>query len=461
MIARLLLALLILCGIPLADGARAQDGSSVYSVNRAGTNSGGPMQWLFGTRSNPHIIRVRPEARREAPARAYQPRRRTTYASRTAPAVDRPAPAPITQPAPNADAPPADDGSATPQTADTPAVPPAAPVAEPQRPPVQIAVIGDSLSIFLAQGLLDTYADRPNVSFIRRHREASGLVRDDYYDWPKQLRDLIATTPKLDAILVQLGSNDRQQLRDADGVHEPRSDRWRDLYAKRIDEIIAIAREKKIPLIWVGLPVMRGDRYSADMMAFNDSYRARTVQGGGTYVDIWEAFTGVEGAYAVNGPDVDGSIVRLRTADGVHFTKAGARKLAFFADKELKRIIAAVEGRMPVQPPAAIAVVPAAPAVPSGPALSIVLPALPEPALPAALKSTDALFGIPLPDPALPTALVGRPQQGPVLSLNKPPVTSGGALLPATSGTGDDLFRNGLPSAQKPGRADDFRFRAN
>jgi hypothetical protein len=41
----------------------------------------------------------------------------------------------------------------------------------------------------------------------------------------------------------------------------------------------------------------------------------------------------------MQGPDFDGQTRRLRTADGVYFTKAGAVKLASYADRELRRVM--------------------------------------------------------------------------------------------------------------------------
>jgi hypothetical protein len=42
---------------------------------------------------------------------------------------------------------------------------------------------------------------------------------------------------------------------------------------------------------------------------------------------------------AVDGPDFEGQTRRLRTADGVHFTKAGAIKLASYVDRDLRRAL--------------------------------------------------------------------------------------------------------------------------
>ena len=46
-----------------------------------------------------------------------------------------------------------------------------------------------------------------------------------------------------------------------------------------------------------------------------------------------------DGDYAMQGPDFEGQTRRLRTADGVYFTKAGAVKIASYVDRELRRVM--------------------------------------------------------------------------------------------------------------------------
>ena len=41
------------------------------------------------------------------------------------------------------------------------------------------------------------------------------------------------------------------------------------------------------------------------------------------------------------GPDFEGQIRRLRAGDGVHFTRAGARKLAHYVEREIRRVMLA------------------------------------------------------------------------------------------------------------------------
>jgi uncharacterized protein len=93
------------------------------------------------------------------------------------------------------------------------------------------------------------------------------------------------------------------------GPYDFHTDQWAALYTKRIDAMIAALKSKGVPVIWVGLPAIRGTKATGDMSYLDELYRERAERAGIIYVDIW-----------------DGFVDRLRTADGVYFTKAGAVK---------------------------------------------------------------------------------------------------------------------------------------
>jgi len=240
-----------------------------------------------------------------------------------------------------------------------------------------------------------------------------------------------------------IGSNDRQPLRDANGSYEPRSPEWQAAYTQRIETIAAMFRDKKIPLVWVGLPILRNERLSDDAQAFNEFYRAYAEKAGATYIDIWEAFADEAGEYSAYGPDVNGQTVRLRAADGVHFTKAGARKLAHFVEPEIRRNLDEV------LPHTAPAPNPANVATPDG---------TETPANVSALPGTEA--------PPAP-----KPAAGPILPLTGPVLAPGGELATrtATARTANNAARTlieqtlqqGLPLVPKPGRTDDFSWPRN
>jgi len=249
-------------------------------------------------------------------------------------------------------------------------------------------VIGDSLADWLGYGLEETFAETPEIGFVRKIRAAAGLVRyeprNEAPDWPQAVKDMPADE-KPQAIIVMLGLNDRLPLRApaakpgaqrgqsgdqapqnaptgqeqtaAQGAepqpsiaasepqrpgasYEFHTDKWAELYAKRIDDMIAALKAKGVPVIWVGLPAIRGTRSTSDMSYLDELFRERAEKAGITYVDVWDGFVDEQGRYTSQGPDFEGQIRRLRTYDGIHFTKAGAEKLAHYVEHELRRVLA-------------------------------------------------------------------------------------------------------------------------
>jgi hypothetical protein len=118
-----------------------------------------------------------------------------------------------------------------------------------------------------------------------------------------------------------------------------RSEKWAKTYSRRIDETIAALKSSGVPVLWVGLPSIRGARSTADAAYLNDLYRTAADRAGVTYVDIWDGFVNENGKYSKYGPDYLGQTRRLRSSDGVFFTKYGALKLAHYVKRELLRYI--------------------------------------------------------------------------------------------------------------------------
>jgi uncharacterized protein len=314
--------------------------------------------------------------------------------------------------------------------------------AQPEPPPIEpstyIVVFGDSLADALGDGLEDAYDEAPEIEIVDKTKGDSGLVRNDAYDWPKVIQDFLSSDPKITFAVMMVGVNDRQPIREGEATHEPLSERWKELYRERVDAVARIFAERKIPLVWVGAPPVRNEKFSGDLNAMNEIYREQVQKAGGVYVDIWPGFVSDENRYAPVGPDVDGQSARLRTGDGIHFTEAGARKAAHFAEVEIKRLIEARAGTNVAAP---------------SPGES-----------PAAVKEmTDGQISASV--PSAPTLQAPpKPVAGPVLPLTRPEVSAGGALLtsrPQLGGEGvaaDRAFREGVPPGPKPGRADDFKW---
>ncbi|MBN8986653.1 MAG: DUF459 domain-containing protein [Rhizobiales bacterium] len=191
--------------------------------------------------------------------------------------------------------------------------------------------------------------------------------------------------------------------RTAGGLYEFRDERWVELYAKKIEEMIGVLKSRGVPVLWVGLPAVRGTKGTSDALFLNALYRDAAAKAGITYVDVWDGFVDEAGRFLQKGPDFEGQIRQLRTYDGVYFTKAGARKLAHYVEREVTRLLASRSGpiALPVEP-----ATPDANAVPGQPApRPLAGPILP---LVASSVGTDQLLGGPGSRPAAVDALAAR-----------------------------------------------------
>src|ERR1700761_8730810 len=194
-----------------------------------------------------------------------------------------------------------------------------------------------------------------------------------------------------------------KSARSPNGVYEFREERWVELYTKKIEEMIGVLKAKGVPVLWVGLPAVRGTKATADMLFLDSLYRDAAGKAGITYVDVWDGFVDEAGRFLQQGPDFEGQIRRLRSYDGVYFTKPGARKLAHYAEREITRLLASRSA--PISLPSEPAT-PDANAQPGQPApRPLAGPIVP---LVASSVGTDQLLGGPGSRPAAVDALVAR-----------------------------------------------------
>jgi hypothetical protein len=191
--------------------------------------------------------------------------------------------------------------------------------------------------------------------------------------------------------------------RSPNGIYEFRDERWIELYARKIEEMITVLKSKGVPVLWVGLPAIRGPKGTSDMLFLDSLYREGAAKAGITYVDVWDGFVDEAGRFLQKGPDFEGQLRQLRSYDGVYFTKPGARKLAHYVEREITRLLASRSTplALPTEP-----ATPDANAVPGQPApRPLAGPILP---LVASSVGTDQLLGGPGSRPAAVDPLAAR-----------------------------------------------------
>ncbi len=201
-----------------------------------------------------------------------------------------------------------------------------------------VLVVGDFIAGSLGDGLKTAFETTPGIVIETRANGSSGMVRDDYFDWPGILPGY-ATELKPSLIIVSLGANDRQQMSIDVQKEKFRTEKWLTEYTRRVSAFAALARNEKVPLLWVGMPPFQSSSMTADMVTLNGIFRTETEKAGGEFIDIWDGFVDESGKFVLTGSDINGQQVRLRGSDGINLTKAGKRKLAFYVEKDIRRLL--------------------------------------------------------------------------------------------------------------------------
>ena len=70
-----------------------------------------------------------------------------------------------------------------------------------------------------------------------------------------------------------------KSARAGSGLHEFRDERWVELYVKKIEEMIAVLKSKGVPVLWVGLPAVRGPKAMSDIAVPEFAVSRRRRQG--------------------------------------------------------------------------------------------------------------------------------------------------------------------------------------
>ena len=201
-----------------------------------------------------------------------------------------------------------------------------------------VLVVGDKMAEGLARGLKASYAKTSTIKVESEISRSRGLLREADPDWPTRIKARL-DKGEADVVVVMLGTDDRRGL-VMDGQRTNfRDPAWQEVYRAVVQRTVASVRDGRRPLVWVGLPPVSGPDRRSDFSYLNDFYKEKVETADGIFVDIWEAFLSEEGKYTSYGADVDGQRQRLRTSDGLYFTWPGYRKVAFFVQQRLARIL--------------------------------------------------------------------------------------------------------------------------
>jgi hypothetical protein len=204
--------------------------------------------------------------------------------------------------------------------------------------PVTIAVFGDSLAEGLWGSLYRRFARERGIRVVNATRASTGFNADAY----DGALDRLLARGRIDLLIVQTGANDRQRALALDGRGRAAfgSAHWHAFYSQRLTYFMARLQRSGVPVLWVGLPVMRDAPFDRGMRLISRLQQDHAERHGALFLDIARFTADAEGAFAetlVIGP---GRMRRLRHEDGVHFWEFGYDRVA-------DHVLATIRARFP------------------------------------------------------------------------------------------------------------------
>lgn len=195
----------------------------------------------------------------------------------------------------------------------------------------KILIAGDSMiaggfGIFLERALRKEHG----YDVSRRGRSSSGMARPDFFNWPKEAQRLVDER-KPDVTVLMFGGNDVQGLYMGKGEWIRWGEEgWNAEYARRVNVLADIFAPQQQQLFWVGLPIMRPEKFRNRCKVVNTIYRAEmALRKNALFIDTWDLLTDADGGFIDKmevkvSEDAKPKLMRVRAHDGIHLSGDGA-----------------------------------------------------------------------------------------------------------------------------------------
>jgi hypothetical protein len=195
---------------------------------------------------------------------------------------------------------------------------------------IRVVMFGDSMAGMPAISLR-AMLKASAASMVVDYKSSSGVSRPDFFDWPARVRAQKGRV-RPDVVVMMFGANDWQPIRENGRTLLRGSREWDAAYRRRLGGMLDVARRGDTVVYVVGQPISgRSAGYARHMHHINTlAYREALERPDVRYVSTWRLFATRSGAYSASLRTASGRLVRMRSGDDIHFTGAGARRMAAF-----------------------------------------------------------------------------------------------------------------------------------
>lgn len=189
---------------------------------------------------------------------------------------------------------------------------------------------GDSLMQGVAPHVKHALRKKYGIKSIDLSKQSTGLAYSSFFDWQKTIEKTLKKHKKIGLLVIFLGPNDPWDMPNPKGGKYLRfkSSEWENIYRKKIQNIIKIAKQHNVQVLWLGVPDMRKKKLNTGVRYLNTLYRSEVEKAKATYLPTQFLLTRKTAGYSKYLSTENNQKIAVRTNDGIHFTRAGQKRIA-------------------------------------------------------------------------------------------------------------------------------------
>jgi len=189
---------------------------------------------------------------------------------------------------------------------------------------LKVLLLGDSMMKEALSSMINaSLANNNSIYTYTFASYASGLSRPDFFNWPLETEKLLAQY-RFDLAICILGMNDAQDIEENGVKYFLNTENWTNIYQERADRFLNLISKNITKVYWLGVPIMRDDKYNKRMLRLNKIYSDVCKNYGNIkFFDVSQNLSD-DGQYA-DYLKIDDALVKIRLSDGKHVTYEGAK----------------------------------------------------------------------------------------------------------------------------------------
>ncbi len=200
-------------------------------------------------------------------------------------------------------------------------------------PEQKVFFAGDSMMEGVAPWAMRELQSKYQIASIDLSKQNTGLSYSSFFDWPATVEKTIADNPDIGVMVMLLGANDPWAVPDPEhpGATYIKfgSPKWNELYSQKIQRILQAADNHQVQVMWLTPPAMKSDKLKEDMEVLTKLYHQVIPNTQAVLLDTKPMLLDDANSNLYSDSmTIEGKKIKVRTADGIHFTPTGQKRLA-------------------------------------------------------------------------------------------------------------------------------------